>query len=553
MQKKTKEQFIKEAIAIHGCKYDYSKVEYVNAKTKVCIICPKHGEFWQQPSCHLHGDGCKKCAIEKTSCSQRKTKLKFIEESQKVHGDKYDYSKVVYKDNKTKVCIICPEHGEFWQQPVNHLNLKQGCPKCSKILQSQKRSKTTGEFISEASKIHGTKYDYSKVEYKNWKTKVCIICPEHGEFWQYPLQHVRGGGCPLCANSKRNMTTDEFIEKAKSIHGDKYDYSKTEYKDTYSDVEIICKKHGSFFQKPFNHLQGCGCQKCSPLKSKYEDELYKFLTTFTDPKNIIRNDRSILDGRDIDIYIKDKKIGIEVNGIRWHSEKFKDKNYHLSKLNECSNKGVGLIQIFEDEIAEHKEIVYDKILHILGFYDRTSVVDGRKTIVRKIDNKQAKEFLNANHIQSYGGSSVSIGCFFNEKLIGVSTFISENNGKWILNRMATSRQYICRGVCGKMLSFFKKNFVWDEIKSFADRRWTLSIENNVYEKLGFVLAEILKPDYRYVIGRKRIHKFNFRKKILSEKYGLPMNLTETEMVQRLGLYKIWDCGLYKFILKKGET
>ena len=195
--KKTKEEFIAKAREVHGDKYDYSKVEYVGALTKVCIICPEHGEFWQEANSHLRGQGCPKCKYEKQTSSTEE----FIQKAHKVHGDKYDYSKVEYVGALTKVCIICPEHGEFWQIPSAHLR-GQGCPKCK----AKKQTCTTDEFIAKAKKIHGDKYDYSKVNYVNRKTKVCIICPKHGEFWQTPNHHLSGCGCPKCGveNHRKN-------------------------------------------------------------------------------------------------------------------------------------------------------------------------------------------------------------------------------------------------------------------------------------------------------------------------------------------------------------
>ena len=130
MKKKTSEQFIEEAKKIHGDKYDYSKVSYNTNKIEVCIICPIHGEFWQRPDRHLFGQGCPICRYIKSANSNRKGNENFIIEAKKIHGDKYDYSKVKYINNKTKVCIICPKHGEFWQKPISHINKHQGCPIC---------------------------------------------------------------------------------------------------------------------------------------------------------------------------------------------------------------------------------------------------------------------------------------------------------------------------------------------------------------------------------------------------------------------------------------
>ena len=261
------EQFIEKARKVHGDKYDYSKVNYVNSSTKVTIICPIHGEFEQTPNKHLLGQGCPKCAG-----GIKLTTKNFIEKARKVHGDKYDYSKVNYVNNRTKVIIICPEHGEFEQTPASHLT-GSGCPMCVGGIKFSKE-----QFIEKAREVHGDKYNYSKVNYINANTKVIIICPEHGEFEQTPGSHLYGQGCPKCANNIK-LTTEQFIEKAKEVHGDKYDYSKVNYLNSYTKVTIICPEHGEFEQTPANHLVGKGCPKCKieKLKNNHKYNLIDFI------------------------------------------------------------------------------------------------------------------------------------------------------------------------------------------------------------------------------------------------------------------------------------
>lgn len=262
----TKENFILRAREIHGDKYDYSKVEYVDYNTPVCIICPKHGETWQTPKYHINGAGCRECGVEAVLNAHTYTFEYFLEKAHEVHGDKYDYSKVEYVDTKTKVCIICPEHGEFWQTPGSHIK-GTGCPKC------YGRNKTTEEFIQEARKVHGDKYDYSKVEYTKARDKVCIICPKHGEFWQTPYSHLKGSGCPKCLG--RNRTTEDFIKKAREVHGDKYDYSKVNYVNGKIKIPIICPIHGEFWQAGESHLRGIGCPRCNGRMKLTTDEFIR--------------------------------------------------------------------------------------------------------------------------------------------------------------------------------------------------------------------------------------------------------------------------------------
>jgi pyridoxine/pyridoxamine 5'-phosphate oxidase len=195
-------EFIEKAIKIHGDKYDYSKSEYINDKTKLCIICPEHGEFWQDPHTHLKGNGCRKCYW-----SNKYNTITFIEKAKKIHGDKYDYSKAVYNGSHKKVCIICPEHGEFWQEAKSHLK-GNGCPKCDKSYKLNSEI-----FIEKAKQVHGNKYDYSKVNYINNRTPVCIICPEHGEFWQEPKHHLNGYGCQICKESKLEKSMREVLDE----------------------------------------------------------------------------------------------------------------------------------------------------------------------------------------------------------------------------------------------------------------------------------------------------------------------------------------------------
>jgi len=261
-------EFIRKAREVHGDTYDYSKVEYVNNKTKVIIICKEHGNFEQTPDSHLRGCGCPKCGIEKRATNRRSSTDEFINKAHEIHGYKYDYSKVEYKKAIEKVIIICKEHGNFEQVPNSHLN-GSGCPTCADETRNVKKTTTTDEFKTKAQEIHGYKYDYSKVEYVNCKSKVIMLCNEHGEFEQTPDDHLQGRGCNKCgiesSTAKKRYSIDEFITKAQEIHGDEYDYSKVEYINNHTHIMIICKEHGVFEQMPATHISKrdkSGCPKC---------------------------------------------------------------------------------------------------------------------------------------------------------------------------------------------------------------------------------------------------------------------------------------------------
>lgn len=263
--------FIFRSNAIHNNKYDYSKVSYVNNRTPVIIICPKHGEFKQAPMVHLRGCGCVKCGIE-TRIHQQKIGIdKFVKLSNIIHGFEYDYSNVNYINNKTKVNIICHKHGEFKQTPTKHLS-GQGCPMCHGKIKMTKK-----QFIDKANIIHNDIYDYSKSCYISYDTKLCIICPIHDEFFQTPNKHLSGQGCPKCryiksANSNKSNESI-FISKAVVKHENKYDYSKVIYNGSKQNVIIICPDHGEFMITPNNHLRGEGCPVCGRAKTKISTKM----------------------------------------------------------------------------------------------------------------------------------------------------------------------------------------------------------------------------------------------------------------------------------------
>ena len=379
--KKTTEGFINESCKIHGNKYDYSKVEYINSQTKVCIICPKHGEFWQLPNAHKRGQGCPKChkknETKKAENNNQVGLKKFIEKARKIHGDKYDYSKSIYETYKHSICIICPEHGEFWQRPDSHLK-GGGCPKCGRKNIGMYHGFTTETWVQRAKEIHGDKYDYSKVEYKNAQTKICIICPEHGEFWQLPNSHLQGSNCPICGDLSRReytlqkYTTEFFIERAKKIHGDKYDYSKTEYKGYDKKVCIICPEHGEFWQTATTHLSNKGCPKCKT--SKIEKKV-NFLLEGKNIKTIYEYTPDFLNMGSkqryrLDFYLPDYNIAIECQGEQHfipvdfsgkrttiETQKHFDRcvKRDLRKKRLCEDNGIKLLYYADETIKVPKE------------------------------------------------------------------------------------------------------------------------------------------------------------------------------------------------------
>jgi glutaredoxin len=331
----TTKEFIKKAQKVHGDNYDYNLVEYVGTTTRVKIICNEHGEFEQTPRKHLSGNGCPLCGMTK----RRITHEQFILKAKEKHGNKFDYSETEFIHYRIEIKIICPEHGEFYQLPLTHLN-SHGCPQCAKLIKFSTKKHTTKTIIEKFIEVHEDRFDYSLVDYINVDTNVKIICREHGVFEQMPYLHLKGQGCRICSNKtytkeifisksneihnnkycydlvkfingqtsveiicnkhgifckipwkhmngfgcpecfieSRKLPQEELINRFINIHGDKYDYSKVEYRGMSEKIEIICSIHGSFLQSPSHHAEGCGCPKCCCTnKSKIADEWLKSL------------------------------------------------------------------------------------------------------------------------------------------------------------------------------------------------------------------------------------------------------------------------------------
>ncbi|MGR3344255.1 MAG: hypothetical protein ACU0DI_13715 [Paracoccaceae bacterium] len=258
-KKLTTEEFIERARKVHGDRYDYSDTSYVNASTKLDIRCSKHGVWSQLPGNHFAGKGCRACAG-----FTRLSTEEFVRRSLEMHGTKYDYSKSEYVNQKTRVRIICPIHGEFLQLPTEHYYAGSGCNRCASEERGLNRRLTTEEFIERAKMVHGDQYDYSQAKYQHNHINLTIICRKHGPFQQVPKNHIRGRGCPLCGGGQQ-LTTAQFVESAKEIHSERYDYGLVEYVSTKENVSIICSEHGVFLQRPADHLSGHGCQRCGRI------------------------------------------------------------------------------------------------------------------------------------------------------------------------------------------------------------------------------------------------------------------------------------------------
>ncbi len=260
------DEFFSRVAEKHKNRFEYIASSFKGLKEPISYYCPVHGLLEQLASSHLSGRGCRECGYISNSLFQRKTQSQFIDESLTIHGNKYDYSKVDYKGDGHQVKIGCKIHGFFQQVPSSHLT-GAGCKKCATIINANKQRRSQAEFIQKTKNVHGKNYDFSLVKYCGAHELVTVVCRKHGKFDLTANSLLVGRGCNKCGQLRghalRKISTEDFVAKAKFIHGDKYDYYLVEYETAKDDVTIICSVHGRFQQSPTNHLSGNGCSSCA--------------------------------------------------------------------------------------------------------------------------------------------------------------------------------------------------------------------------------------------------------------------------------------------------
>lgn len=312
MVKRTTEEFIESVKRIHGNKYIYHEINYLGAHNNVTVICKIHRRFNARPGHLLDGRGCNKCRLED---QRKKNKDKFLKEAKAVHGNLYKYNKVKYISARKNVVIVCKVHGDFKQLPMNHI--KHGCYACGNDQRSQLMKNSLDDFLKKAKIVHGDFYDYKEVDYQTARKKIKIICPIHGEFLQQPGNHLGGQGCNVCGvirtSSKQSSNTQDFINKSRVVHGNFYNYDKTEYKQAHTIVLIACPEHGDFSQKPTNHLGGKGCPDCI---HKSEGRISIYLES----KKIKYKREFHIENRRYDFYIPSHNLLIERDGEQHYLE-----------------------------------------------------------------------------------------------------------------------------------------------------------------------------------------------------------------------------------------
>lgn len=555
--------------------YDYSLIEKefdinmkVNKKKDMFpIICKKHGVFYRTFTDHLgkRHRGCQKCSKEKGRKWDTETIINALQNLKQFKNCTFENT--VYNGYRKKIHITCHEidpetgveHGDF-EISIGHAISGEGCPKCRYIKSAASLRRSLDEVINEAKKVHGNKYDYSLItEYKNDRINYPMVChkidtvtgEEHGVFYRNFNNLIHGKqGCPKCGiikcSESRKMKFDDYIDMAKNVHNGKYSYINENWTGESGKITYICPIHGKQTQDASNHLYlGHGCPKCGARESASEREVANFIIDLLPTEKVLTRQKGLLLNakEELDVYVPSKNFAVEYDGLFWHSEKYRANDYHLNKTKSCNNRGIRLFHIFEDEWIYKQDIIKSMLRNILG---KTEIsLMARKCVIKEVDSKTSKVFLNENHLQGYCNSKIRIGLFHEDELVSLMTFgksrhfIGNSEYEWELLRFANKINTSVAGGASRLLNYFIKTYLPKSIVSYADRRWSTG---SLYEKLGFTKYNESKPNYYYIINRKRVYRFNLRKQVLISKYNCPPEVTEKEFCRKNGWLRIYDCG-----------
>lgn len=345
-----------------------------------------------------------------------------------------------------------------------------------------------------------------------------------------------------CVNKIKNRLATNINDKFKKIDPNFISYKdgETTWHCDRCGKDVVLR-HCLYYQRLHNNTDICTiCNPVAEEASGVENVLYDGIREFY-KGTIIQHDRIVLNGKELDIYIPEKKLAIEFDGLYWHDERHKENAYHLKKTQECAKKGIQLIHIFEDEWRDKRDIVISRLKSLLGMNERTFA---RMCAIRQITYQESLDFLEENHIQGNCVSKYRYGLFHNNELVSVMTFgKSRFKNEYELLRFANKLGMNVIGGAGKLFKHFLNDHPEiDRIVSFADKRWSVG---NLYEKLNFFKVADIPPNYFYILNKRRHNRIEFQKhKLVAEGYDI--NKSEHEIMIERNIFRIYDCGNLKY-------
>ena len=423
MPRKPFEQHLAECAEVHGGKYLYPPQPAVpNNKHNIAIYCPTHDlVFYQTINDHKSGCGCAKCKNDRLIERNRKPFIQHLKECQEKHGGKYLYPpQPAVPSVDCKIAIYCPEHGMFYQVLTNH-KAGKGCEKCAINIRIQKRRKKFEQHLKECQEKHGRKYLYPpQPAVPNPHYKVAIYCPIHEEvFYQTLSNHKNGQGCEKCTKSikarKNRKIFSEHLKECKKIHNGKYMYPpQPAVPNPHYKIAIYCPTHDNVFYQILNdHKNGHGCPQCantnvSKIEHKLKEHIEQRFNTTVIRGHRLKTEESWVE---IDLYLPDYNIGVEVNGSYWHSVEQKPRDYHKQKSIVALENGIELLHWYEDDINNDLTTLLTN-LEIL-IYDKHELPN-TKRVFQKVDSGLGCWLRNYGYLPVYWSEPIlRVGKRFN--------------------------------------------------------------------------------------------------------------------------------------------
>lgn len=554
-------EFVKTATEAHNGAYTYSGEGWHGGQTKISLHCRVHDiAFTQIADMHMRGrTGCAKCESEKSSATQSMPQEQFIEKCLEVHGSLYDLSLVDYKNSSAQITVVCRKHGKFSCRAGNFIHRKSGCPKCSYERNGERSRHTLEAYLPRFEEAHGNTYTYNGVTVRGRTTYVNAVCGHHGGFEQTAQDHIRGIGCKKC--SFKMWDQESFISEAKKVHGNTYDYSKTVYVKATEKVTITCRVHGDFTQAPNYHVNsGHGCKKCGASgPSAGQIEMYGFLSSLTECKSDYRfNGRKELDIYMPNLKLAVEYNGLIWHSTKFsrslHHLSEKSSLAALSGIrvlhvysDEWENRRQAVEGVLTQAAGASARIFARKTVFSKVPKEEASLF---------LETNHLRGGISGDCL-SYGlfddsGSLVAVMVF--SRVVSHQGLAREGS-TFELRRYAAT----CAVVGGPSKLF--RGFLRDakQVSTVITYSENRLFTGKMYETLGFTHVADVPPDYWYVTAnsRKRHNKAKFRRahlpKILGDRFDPA--LSEVSNCVRAGWFRLFDCGKkrWEFHVKKNPA
>lgn len=521
---------------------------------KVWWKCEKNHEWEVSPSTRTsNNSGCPYCSNKKFKSGYNDVLTLHPQLAKQWHPTKNTVTpSEIISGSTQKVWWKC-DNGHEWDMSVSDRTYAgMNCPLCSgrRVVTGINDFATIRPDLLEQWDYKKNTVDPTTISPQSNK-KVWWACGEPGHEWKSSVQNRSGmgRGCPFCQNKQvlegyndLATTRPHLIQEWHSeLNGE-----LTPSMMTYGSKKKVwwkCNKGHEWEAMIADRSRGIGCRRCTTKDSKGEIELAEFIESLG--VTVIKNSRSLMrNNKEIDIFVPEKNLGIEYNGVYWHSTAFtSDKNVHYDKWKACQDKGIQLITVWEDDWMDNPEVVKSLITHKLGKSTNKKIY-ARKTRVVDVSLQDAEDFLNENHIQGFAGSSTYYGLQHENEIVSLLALRLEKE-RTIGNIVRYATSAVVSGGFSKLLSHVEKTLNLDSLYTFSDNSVS---DGGLYDSLGFTAVKNIAPNYMYLVNSKRIHKFNYRIERFRKDPNLKFKegMTEKELAELNNLHRIYDAGKIKW-------